>query len=484
VTALRRLARLLWRGASQNLDLLGIWWVLIVAQPLVAANHWLAREDLIPWLCLSLSAAAFLRGRPLGSGHHPSLTPRRSTWDWWLQRLGIVAVPWVLMGWYDVGRTLGLDELGFAVGVTLAAVLLLWLGRNQGRTAWNPPGISAWVVWSRNSVAAALLAVIVGLGDRYTELRWMSGFSLGVVLGTGFLGISLLLDRVQNLRQRLRAGSKDGSPYRAPSYRYALAFVMPWLGLWALQLSFQELFGGTGYEQGYLAALWVLAWAAILWDRPVPVAVHCLLHEVVPSGGAEPKASGGAAGFDQPPEGALRINPLAVQRTRAMHPWLVPVQGARIGDMDDPVRALWPRTAPPLSSHVMGEASFEPDALIRRAQWSEITIRLRGNSDLNSVSGDNAQTRRFVVLRAFPAPGSRGEGANTYLWQAGVPASSLQVVDSDTESLSLRSGDVIVLSIEGVARAFELEIGQPVFEAGELAAFRSPQLEDYVGASG
>ena len=57
--SVRRLYRLFWRGVLQNLDLLGIWWVLIVAQPLVPSEHWLSRPDLIPWLCLSLSAAAF-----------------------------------------------------------------------------------------------------------------------------------------------------------------------------------------------------------------------------------------------------------------------------------------------------------------------------------------------------------------------------------------------------------------------------------------
>jgi hypothetical protein len=479
---MRRLVRLAARAVRQNLDLFGVWWALVIAQPLVPADHWLGRADLAPWAMLALAIATFLRARPLSKGHHPSLTPRHSEWDWWLQRAGLVGAPGVLLAWFDVGRTLTLSSLGVAAGATTAVVVLLGLSQDQGRTAWNPPGVDGWQVWLRNLLAAIAMAVLAGLSEwGAAAATWERGFGPAVLLGTGFLGISLMLDRVQHVRQRRRAGRKDGGQYRDSLYRPAVAFLMPLLGLWGLVQIYRQPFGDPGFQQAYLVALHVLAWAAIIWSRPTPVAMHCLLHEVVPAGGTDPATKSEVAGFDQPPEGALRINPLHTKRTRGVHPWLVPVQGARIGDLDDPVRPLWNRSSPLQPSHVMGEASFEPDAELRRAQWETITVRVKGRRDVTTLTGEDVQARRLVVLRAWPPPGARGEGETTYLWESGVPAASIQVVDAVTESISLRDGDVIVLSIEGVARAFELEIGAPVFDLGELATFRPPQLEDYVG---
>jgi hypothetical protein len=46
--------------------------------------------------------------------------------------------------------------------------------------------------------------------------------------------------------------------------------------------------------------------------------------------------------------------------------------------------------------------------------------------------------------------------------------------------LSIENGSIIVLATEGVARAFEVEIGAPVYRLPDAAGFRPPQLEDYV----
>jgi hypothetical protein len=56
----------------------------------------------------------------------------------------------------------------------------------------------------------------------------------------------------------------------------------------------------------------------------------------------------------------------------------------------------------------------------------------------------------------------------------------VQTVDANTQRLLLTNGCVIVLSTEGVARAYELEIGAPVYQLNEAINFRPPQLEDYV----
>lgn len=56
------------------------------------------------------------------------------------------------------------------------------------------------------------------------------------------------------------------------------------------------------------------------------------------------------------------------------------------------------------------------------------------------------------------------------------------MVDASTTELRLRDGDILILSTEGVARAFELEIGAQVLDRAEFGHQRPPQLEDYVGA--
>jgi hypothetical protein len=211
------------------------------------------------------------------------------------------------------------------------------------------------------------------------------------------------------------------------------------------------------------------------------VAVACLLHEVVPAGGKDEAPDTTAVGFDRPPEGALRLDPLRLRRTRAIHPWLVPVRRARIGDLDDPVRALWdpPRALP--GAHILGEAAFEPEDGLQ--QWDVVTIRLAARGDTTRLTEDDAQVRRIVVLRPFPRLGGAGRAAPvTYRWQERLPAESVQVLDATTETCTVIDGDIIVISAEGVARAYEIEFGAPVDASADLAAIRMPQIEDYTKA--
>jgi hypothetical protein len=210
--------------------------------------------------------------------------------------------------------------------------------------------------------------------------------------------------------------------------------------------------------------------------------VSCVLHEVIPVGGADSApAVGQANAFDVPPEGALRFNPLATRRTLVMHPWLVPVRSSRIAELDDPIQPLWDVPPPLASDHVLGEASFEPDPLTKQDQWEVITVRLRGRADMSSVKSGDSQTKRMVVLRPFPATGrtTRARMA-TYRWEQNVPEDTIQILDATTQTAELRDGDILLLSSEGVAKAFEVEIGAPVFRFADANAFRPPQLEDYV----
>jgi hypothetical protein len=188
-----------------------------------------------------------------------------------------------------------------------------------------------------------------------------------------------------------------------------------------------------------------------------------------------------ATPFDETPEGALRINPLEIKRVLATHPWLIPVKASRVPELDDPIRPLWPRREPPVAYHVLGGASFEPCSHTNKEQWSEVTIRLKGSEDVGSLSGSASATRSIVVMKPFLTPGTpRKKRITTYKWEKSVWEASIQHVDATTETLSLESGCIIVMATEGVARAFELEIGAPVYRLPEAAGFRPPQLEDYV----
>jgi hypothetical protein len=228
-------------------------------------------------------------------------------------------------------------------------------------------------------------------------------------------------------------------------------------------------------------ALHVFAWAAVIWPPKIPVAMSCLLHEVVPGSGKDPSAQGGRVAFDLPPEGALRLEPLGIRRIRVIHHWIVPVQDPRIEELDDPVRPLWPRTPLPLATHVLGDATFEPDPSSQMPQWRTITVRLADQRDVVRLEQGNVQTRRLVVLRAFPGRSQKGLLLPTYRWDEAVSAGAVQIVDATTERITLQDGDVLVLSTEGVARAYELEIGTAVSDWDELGRERAPQLEDYVG---
>jgi len=236
----------------------------------------------------------------------------------------------------------------------------------------------------------------------------------------------------------------------------------------------------VGFEEGFLPAAFVCAWAAVVWPARIPIAVTCLLHEVVPTGGGETFVDDSASPFEKPPKGALRLNPLRLRRVRAVHPWLVPVKASRIRFLDDPIRNLWARREPPMPYHILGSATFEADELTKQAQWQRITIRLKGQEDVTTLTG-GVQAQRMVVLRPFLDPGeSRKSQLKTYVWDRTVPDLTVQAVDAMTERLTLTNGCVIVMSTEGIARAYELEIAAPVYELTEAIWFRPPQLEDYV----
>ncbi|MEL6345920.1 MAG: hypothetical protein AAFV53_22605 [Myxococcota bacterium] len=493
--ALERLRRLLVRAVRRNADLLGLWVVLAAIVPFIPPSTPIARDDLVPWTMVCLSAVAYLRGKNLGQGPHRMLTRQHGGFGRFMQRVAMVATPIALLFWYDFGRDLGTWEvaslwLGTAVALTVGIGVALVLGRRHNRTAWDPRGVPSWLLWGGWLTFFVVAATAFGWMENTFEnlppdrpIRRGHRFPGDVfLLGLAFLAVGMVTGRVQHLRQRRAAGLKDGSPYRTKYFPYLFASLGSAFGLWGLY--FLQVFFRIGvdidFDEAFIPAAFVVAWAAVVWPPRTPIAVTCLLHEVMPAGGGDARVENTANPFERPPEGALRLNPLRIRRVRSLHPWLVPVKASRIDYLDDPIRPLWSRREPPLQYHILGDASFESDELTKQAQWDEITVRLKGQDETSTLKG-SAQSRRLVVLRPFLDPGeSRKSQLKTYIWDRTVPDATVQIVDATTEKLKLTDGCVIVLSTEGVARAFEVEIGAPVFELNEAIGFRPPQLEDYV----
>jgi hypothetical protein len=508
---------------AENLDLMLIFVLMAGAQAAVPVGHVLAQDGLVPWMMVALALAAPLRVRALGEGPHPALRHRTSGFDTFMRRLARIGLPISALGLYlaprwlllpspgsgpplarfDLGLvTLNLSTgvltaLGVGVGAALAAAFFRFISSNHHRTAWDPPGPSDLRFWLPGAFVFIALGLGAGVYDGLLQgaiegranrgelpglLAWAEWLGAGGLLGMVFLAEGLIDGSTRHLRQRVAAGQRDGKRWQPGRFRYALACLGPAMGLWLLMQAIRLLQGQSpGFEQAFVGAMFVLAWVAVIWPPRTPVAMHCLLSEVRPSSGRDEQGGETALDFDQVPKGALRINPVEMRPTRAIHPWLVPVRRGRIEDLDDPVKPLWPRPNRPREHHVLGDASFEPDPISRQPQTQVITVRLRAPDDVTSISGGNAQSRRIVVLRAFPVGAARrGRQRVTYRWDdQNLPPGSMQVVDPTTRELQLRDGDVLVLSSEGVARAYAVEIGSAVYEWGPLSTSRSPQVEDY-----
>lgn len=471
---------------AENLDLLAVFGLSVLVVPLVPTGTLLARADLVPWATAVIAVAGLLRGRTLGDGPLPSLTARRWPLGVRLRQASRVTGPLASMLWFDAAAGLTLPALYAAIATTAVTVVLRRFAGRDGLTAWFPRGhqpIRGWIVRSLLTIAAVVAA---GLSSRPLAGSALIWLPISAYVGVLFHSLGLLEDRLQSRAQRVAAGRRDGHPHRPTRHRYLLAAAGPSLGLLLLLWLHVGLIGPVGFEQAPVVTLHILAWTGILLPRRTPMAVSCLLHEVVPVGGRDPGAQPGrVVPFDEPPAGALRMDPVAVKRLRVLHHWVVPVRDPRLEVLDDPIRPLWPRQNPPIAHHALGDGSFEPDPITGRSQLFEITVRLREQADMGRVDEHNAQQRRMVVLRPFADWWAtlRRQG-RTYRWDRALPANAMTVVDASTRSLSLRDGDLLVLSTEGVARAYELEIGAPVFDLDAFGRQRPPQLEDYVAGGG
>ena len=491
-----------------NFDLIALGWALACAQTVVPLGHFFARQDGAAWMTLAVSAAAVLRGRTIGDTAHPMLVRRRSATDAALQKAAIVLTPWMLLFLYDAaGLVPGLMLEGTAiniaqflrsnllphlvanvVGTVLTALVILFcvqVGYDDGATSWHPPGsrVRDWFAGALVTISGCVLAGFMGSPQLQALFPIIAAVGPASLLGGQLLVSSMITMRMQDLAQLHTAGRRDETPYAPPVFQPLLTLVGPGIGLWLLQVMLL-LFGRQfSFADAYVVAIHVVIWAGIIWPRPTPVAIQCILHEAIPTGGKDRVVAEVAEGFERPPEGALRLNPLTLKRTRSMHPWIVPVRSARIDKFDNPTRPLWARPPAPLPTHVMGDAAFEPDPSTGLDQYERISLYLRGQQDVAAMGHSNSQSKKIVILRAYPKPGeSRRRRLATYKWEEGVPDVCVQQVAADTEKIWLEDGSILVISVEGYVRAYEIEIGQPLAIAAEYETFRMPQIEDYAAA--
>ena len=145
---IRRLRAAVLAQFQRNADLFALWVGLAVAQQQVPVTHYFGREDLLPWVTLTLSIVALVRGRALGPGPHPMLTPRVDTTAWIMQRVTMVIAPWALLLTYDAARLLNPGMAAGAAGVCVGVLVTSMLGASHGQTAWRPVRSSAWIPWT------------------------------------------------------------------------------------------------------------------------------------------------------------------------------------------------------------------------------------------------------------------------------------------------------------------------------------------------
>lgn len=487
--AAARLAQIAWRWLDQDRDLLLLWLGLAALQTFVPPSP-LSRADLAPWCALALGAAAALRARPLGQGPHPALPPRQTRLGPGLRGVSFALIPVTLLFWIEAGRG-AVSALALAPALTLALLALRWLTRGHARTAWAPRARQTRWGW----LAGALIVLVAAWGagalarpgqgeaaDPDVDLL-LTAASLGL----SFLAVGLFAGRLQHLAQRQAVASQRPA-WWATLAPFALALLGPPLGLVVLLLvvgsplgASRGLFAELGFDQAYIVALYVIAWARVLWPRPVSVARTVILHEVVPSGGRDAAAEANAARtFGQVPVGALRFNPNRIRRTRVLHTWLVPVLAPRVLAQDDPVVSPWAPPRAPAALHALGEARFEPDPISGLAQSEVITLTLAGDgAGRQTELSRDGLTRRVVVLRSFPRGGLFRRARRTFAWEPEIASESVQVIGPGVRCVYIREGDVILIASGGRAMAYEVELGATTTDRFLVGAGRPAQLEDY-----
>ena len=386
-----------------------------------------------------------------------------------------------------------MSALSAGLGAAGAAGFARFISGNDGRTAWDPPGTRDIVFWLPGGILFLLLSLAGGLYDGLIQalidgradqgqaagaLVWAQWFGACLILGMTFLVEGLIDGSTRHLRQRRAAGQRDGGQWQPEKFKYALSFLGPLAGLWLLMQAIRMLQGRGRLRAGLRGACSYSPGSPCCGPagRPSRSTACCRSARRA----ARTRRGRHRAGLRPGAPGRASHQP----GSDAPHPGHPPLAGARragrIEDLDDPVRPVDP-PQPPARPPRAGRRRFEPDPVTRRPQTRVITVRLRAPDDVTTLSGGDIQSRRIVVLRPFPVGDARrGQQSVTYRWDDDrLPPGSIQVVDATTRELQLRDGDVLVLSSEGIARAYAIEIGEPLYTWGPLSTSRPPQVEDY-----
>ena len=198
-----------------------------------------------------------------------------------------------LVWWYDLGvawdvvRTQSIGWLDFVirpVAMTIVTLLAIRLSKSLEQTAWNPHGISSALIWTIGLFL--IVGAAMGIG-RFEKIN-PEFHSESLLLGLAFLTVGIIVGRAQHLRQRLAAGTKDNRSYRPALFNYLFSSLGSAFGLWALYFIQDQL--GLGDQVTFELAFVPLlcrCLAGVVWTKPVPIAVTCLLHEIMPAGGGD-----------------------------------------------------------------------------------------------------------------------------------------------------------------------------------------------------
>ena len=192
MTPIRRLRAAVLAQFQRNADLIAVWVALAVAQQQVPITHFFGREDLLPWVTLTLSIVALIRGRSLGPGPHPMLTPRVDSLSWYMQKLSMAIAPWGLLLVYDAARTLSLGTAGAAFGVGVAVLVCRIVGASHGQTAWRPVRSTPWMQWTFGTGLFVGASAALGVATTVIALDQVRWLAQSMLLGGMFVTLGLV----------------------------------------------------------------------------------------------------------------------------------------------------------------------------------------------------------------------------------------------------------------------------------------------------
>src|SRR5690606_6016718 len=214
-----------------------------------------------PWLALTMSGVALLRGRLLGAGPHPMLTRRQPEMAGWAHRAMLAVVPWVIVAFHDLARNATVQDLGIAGGMLVLLAVLMGISSGFDQTAWHPQPTRAFFTWTLGGLLVGGVTAATGIARRFVaDDVVVLALPSGALLGMFFVAVGWVGGRAKNHRQRVRAGNKDGSRYTPMVFPSFLAILGPSVGLGALFYVLPDL----DFRFAFAASLLVVVWGSVI----------------------------------------------------------------------------------------------------------------------------------------------------------------------------------------------------------------------------